>query len=87
MSTIRTRLERLERQDGRTDLLRRTVGVGVLPGDDEEERIREACERAGIPREIAQLAIIRVTCTDEGYDPADPDAGFAPAESDGRHGD
>lgn len=85
MSRIRMRLQRLERQDERT-AYRRTVGVGVLPGEDEEAKIREACERAGIPREVAHLAIIRISCSGEPFEPRLADGDLLPGESERGNG-
>ena len=68
MRGTRSRLRRLERKEA-SDAIRRAVAVVVLPGEDEEEKIRTACLQAGIERQVACLAIIRISSTEPDFDP------------------
>lgn len=70
MRGTRSRLRRLERKEA-SDAIRRAVAVVVLPGEDEEEKIRSACLQAGIERQVACLAIIRISSTGPAFDPLD----------------
>lgn len=73
MRGTRSRLRRLEQMDA-SDAIRRAVAVVVMPGDDEEEKIREACQRAGMERQAACLAIIRISSSGPDFDPLEASA-------------
>jgi len=45
------------------------VAVIVMPGEDEDAKIRAACVQAGIDRQVACLAIIRISSTEPDFDP------------------
>lgn len=68
MRGTRSRLQRLERKEA-SDAIRRAVAVIVMPGEDEDAKIRAACLQAGIERQVACLAIIRISSTGPDFDP------------------
>lgn len=55
---LRRRIERLERADDASGEL---VGVVVVDGQIEADRIAEECSRRGVTPERANLAIVRVS--------------------------
>ena len=68
MRGTRSRLQRLERKEA-SDAIRRAVAVIVMPGEDEDAKIRAACVQAGIDRQVACLAIIRISSTEPDFEP------------------
>ena len=68
MRGTRSRLQRLERKEA-SDAIRRAVAVIVMPGEDEDAKIRAACLQAGIERQVACLAITRISSTEPDFHP------------------